>query len=541
MTQFLARLPLPKEIAPLTLNLIVSAYIMALLNGTFWGRVSTVFAEQPFAMVAFCVAVFALTLFTLSALTLPYLHKPALALMIVIAAGSDHFQRAFGVLIDRDMIQNAMLTTVNESRHLFTVDMIARITLKGLIPAALVLMVRLKAPPLRHWLWRYPLAIALSLTLLAGALMSDFKTISAAVREHRDMMGSYLPGSTLAAGAKFAKLKLISAQITVSPLGRDATKGARIIAAQKPVLTVVFAGETARAQNWGLNGYARDTTPELRALEVVNYTDTASCGTSTAVSLPCMFSALPFDDYSQTKALAQENLMDILDHAGVAVDWIDNNTGDQGIAKRTGSTRLDATVDASACGRGECTDAVFLPILQKVMAEMTQDTVLVLHMIGSHGPAYFMRYPEDMETFQPACKSASFADCSVEEIVNAYDNSLRFTDHILAQSVQMMAAQDRVIPAMIYMSDHGESLGEGGLYLHAAPMFMAPETQRKVPFVIWLSQDYQSAIGVDQACLSARAQEPVSHDVLFHTVLGMMDIASETRQDALDLTAACKG
>ena len=527
-------------LSPLALNLIVAAYLLTVLNGGFWQRVNTVFKGAPLEVIGFGTAVAGLTLLILSLVTLPLLHRPALALLIVIAAASDHFQRAFGVLIDREMIQNAMLTTSAESRHLINSVFLLRVGLFGLLPAALVFFPRLKPVPLRHILWRYPLMLGVSLALLLGGLLSDFKAYSAAVRENRDMMSAYQPGATLGAFAKYAKQELITADITVSPLGRDAIKGPFLTAAPKPVLTVVFAGETARAQNFGLNGYARDTTPELRKLDVVNFAETWSCGTSTAVSLPCMFSAYAQDDYSQARFLGQENLLDVLTHAGVKVDWVDNNTGDQRIATRTGARKVDATIDPAACASGECTDAALLPILRDTMAGMTEDTVLVLHMIGSHGPAYYLRYPPEAEMYKPACTTASFSDCTPDQIVNAYDNSIRFTDQVLAQAIRMMAAQNRVIPAMVFMSDHGESLGEGGLYLHAAPMFMAPDTQRKVPFVIWLSQPWQQAMGVDQACLAAKADQRQSHDVLFHTVLGLMDIRTTARDPALDLTEGCR-
>lgn len=527
-------------LSALTLNLIVIAYLLAVLNGGFWSRAGTVFAGSPLSLVIFGLAVAALMLAIQSLVTLPWLHRPALALLIITAAVAEHFRRAYGVIIDREMVQNAMLTTANESRHLFSLTFIRDIVLTGVLPAALVFVPRVRPVDWRHRLWRYPVMVVVSLALVVGLLMTNFKTYSAAIREHRDMMGSQQPSATLAAVLRYAKQELVTAQIDAAPLGTDAKPGPHLAAADKPVLLVVFAGETARAQNYGLNGYARDTSPQLAGMDIVNYPDTSSCGTSTAVSLPCMFSALNRDEYSQKRFRGQENLLDVLSHAGLDVQWIDNNTGDQGIGARTGARRLDVTADATACASGECTDAVFLPILRDIMATMTQDTVVVLHMIGSHGPAYYLRYPPEAEAFTPACRSSSFADCTIPQIVNAYDNSIRYTDQILAESIRMMEAQDRVIPAMFYMSDHGESLGEGGLYLHAAPMFLAPETQTKVPFTLWLSPRFQTVMGVDHACLRREANTPKSHDNMFHTVLGLMDIQTSVHKAELDLTSPCR-
>ncbi|WP_226341097.1 phosphoethanolamine transferase [Gemmobacter serpentinus] len=528
------------ELTPLALNLIVAAWLLVLMNGSFWGRVGNAFAGSPMDQVLFGGAAVALMLLVLSLITLPLLHRPLLALMIVTAAVADFYQRSFGVLIDKEMIRNAMLTTTAESKHLITGGFVLHLLFYGILPAALVFWPRLHPAPWHHRLWRYPLGVMLSAALMAGFLAVDFKSIASAVRMHRDMMASFQPGATLSSLIRYAKDQTVSANQPLAALGTDAKPGPALAAAKKPVLMVIFVGETVRAQNFGLNGYARDTTPELRKMDVLNFPDVSSCGTSTAVSLPCMFSPYPADDYSHRKFMGSENLLDVLDHAGLQVEWVDNNTGDQRIATRVTSRRIAVTEDAVACASGECTDAALLPVLARTMEKMTEDTVLVLHMIGSHGPAYSLRYPPEFEAFTPACQVSDFSACTNDEIVNAYDNSVRFTDHILASAIAMMGAQDRVIPAMIYLSDHGESLGEGGLYLHAAPMFMAPETQRKVPFVMWLSPPFKQVMGLDQACLARKGMDSLSQDYLFHSVLGLMDVQTSVRQPALDLTQGCR-
>ncbi len=195
--------------------------------------------------------------------------------------------------------------------------------------------------------------------------------------------------------------------------------------------------------------------------------------------------------------------------------------------------------DAAACAAGECTDAVFLPRLREVAETMTEDTVIVLHQIGSHGPSYWLRYPPERALFAPACQSPELTSCSTDEIVNAYDNTIVQTDWFLAQVIDLLAGQERVAGAMYYVSDHGESLGEGGIYLHGTPMFMAPEYQYKVPMVVWTSDSFRAGMGFDQGCLAGKAGQPVSHDHMFSTVLGLMDIRTETRDAALDLTEGC--
>lgn len=532
--------PLPRPVIGHTaLNLIVSAYILAMLNTGFWRHMGEIFGDTPLQYALFTLSIFALTMLTLEFFGPGRLQRPIAALLILVSASANHFEQSMGILIDREMVRNIFETTVTESRHLVTPGALRAIILTGVLPAALVFWPRVARVGRWHQLWRWPLGVTLCLAVLVGGLFSDFKTFSAVLRERKELLAAYQPGATIGAVARYGKQQWKSGRVELRPVATDARPGPLLAAAQKPVLLVLFAGETARAQNFGLNGYDRQTTPGLAERGVINFPDVASCGTSTAVSLPCMFSPLAQADYSRDGFLSQENLLDVLARAGFATRWIDNNTGDQQIAARTGWDRVDATLDPAACAV-ECTDEVFLPVIESTLAGITQNTVLVLHMIGNHGPAYYLRYPRERAQFTPDCQSVEFADCTLPEIVNAYDNGMLETDHVLSRSIDMLANSDKALTAMLYLSDHGESLGEGGLYLHAAPLFMAPETQTRVPMVLWLGEGFRDALGLDMDCLRARAQEPASQDNLFHSVLGLLDISTKARDPALDRVGTCR-
>ena len=530
------------EISPLFLNVGATLFMLAAFNNTWWGRLSGALDGHPVQMVILAGAFWALTLFVATLLGPRWLQKPVLISMVLIGAAASWYQDELGATINRDMIQNVMQTTVTEARHLVTLPYALHMLVWGVLPALAILLVRIKPLSLRRDLVIWALSVLLSFALVPGLLITDFKAFSSLLRERKDIVNAYQPLTPIVGAYRYGKMMLASAQTEVEPLGLDAQKGPLLAAARKPVVTVIFAGETARAQNWGANGYARNTSPETIAAGAINFSNVESCGTATAVSLPCMFSDLTESDFSTTRFRSRENLLDVLSHAGVKVEWIDNNTGDQGIGARTGSSRLSADADPVACAAGECTDEVFLPILREKLASITEDTVLVFHMIGSHGPAYFMRYTDDFRRFTPDCRSADFNTCTEEEIANAYDNTLLFTDHVLAQAMaELEAAQDRVAPALLFLSDHGESLGEGGLFLHGAPRFLAPEVQYKVPMEIWLSEGYRDAMGLDSACVAAQSDQPLSQDYMFHTILGMMDIRTAAHDPAHDLVAACKG
>ena len=522
-------------------SLAVTAFIMAADNHTFWHRSMEVFDGNLLHVAGWGSAVSMLTLLTLRLPGFRWLLRPMAALLLILAAITSYFMDRLGIIIDREMIQNAMLTTLSESKHLVTWNFVAHVILWGVLPAAVALWVRVRRGPLLGDMLRWVLTMAVTLAVFAGLLFSDFKAYSAVAREHKEVLASYQPGAAISGAARYAKMMLKAKNVTVAPVGRDAHKGRRIGDLTKPVLTVVFVGETARAQNFAMNGYGRPTTPELERRGVINFPDVTSCGTSTAVSVPCMMSNLGRDGYSYNRSIRQENLIDVLHHADVDVLWWDNNTGDQGVAARiTQARRMTAADDPEACTSGECTDAVFLGPLKQALPAITRDTVLFLHMIGSHGPSYYLRYPPSAEHFAPACRTAEFADCSVAEIVNAYDNSIRFTDDVIARTIDLLSAQANVVPAVLYLSDHGESLGEDGLYLHAAPYFMAPATQTTVPMMMWLPESYASGLAVRRDCVEAKAALAHSHDNLFHTVLGLMDIETEARDPALDLIGACR-
>lgn len=535
-------MPRRPELGALPYALGVSGFIMMAHNFTFWGRAYDVFGDRPLQLIGWGIAVWMLTLLTLVFFSLRVLLRPVAVGLLILSSVTSYYMDQLGIVIDREMIQNAMLTTVTESKHLVTANFLFHVLVWGIVPSIAALWFRVRPAGFLGGLWRWILTLAMTVAVFAAALFSDYKAFAAVARERKEVLASYQPGAAIGGAARYAKMMLKSRDVTVAPLGRDAKKGPLITAEARPVLTVVFVGETARAQNFALNGYDRPTTPELARRGVVNFTDVTSCGTSTAVSVPCMMSNLTRDGYSYDAAIRQENLIDVLAHADVDVLWWDNNTGDQGTASRLGMVRrMGPSDDPAACAEGECTDAVFLAPLAAELPKITRDTVLFIHMIGSHGPSYYLRYPKSAEVFTPACRTAEFADCTPDEIVNAYDNTIRFTDHVIASTIDILQGQDRVVPAVFFLSDHGESLGENGLYLHAAPYFMAPETQTRVPMVMWLSDAYKAAFGVDGACLSAKAGQPQSQDSVFHTVLGLMDILTTVRSADLDITAGCTG
>jgi len=532
----LARRP---ELSPFVLNVLVATYFLAICNSTFWGHLFRIFDGRTVTALVFAGAVWALMMLVISVLAVRWLQKPVLVALLITAGVTSYYVDVLGVVVDREMIQNAVTTTFAESKHLITLHFLSHVFLYGGIPALLVLWVRIRRASVWRGLAGVGLVTVLSAALLVGLLFTNLKAYSTVLRGNKELMASVQPLAPMGAALRYGKMMFKSTQIVVQPTGTDAKPGPYLAKADKPVLMVIVAGETGRAQNWSLGGYDRDTNPELKKRDIVYYPNATSCGTATATSLPCMFSPLTRSEYSYEGGLSHENLVDVLTHAGFKVEWWDNNTGDKDIADRIPSRFMKAEDGAEFCFP-ECIDGVFLKGLQDKADTITQNTVIVVHQIGSHGPSYWLRYPPERELFKPACHTPELTQCSTEEIVNAYDNTIAYTDFFLGQVIDLLDASDRVIPAMYYVSDHGESLGEGGLYLHGTPYFMAPEYQTRVPMVIWMSQRFRDSLALDPACLAKNAADPVSHDNMFSTVLGMLDVTTTVRDTTLDLAAPCR-
>lgn len=535
--------PIPAErrlrpaIGAIPLSIAVTLFVLCTANQSFWHKTAAYFSGTVGATAVFGVGLAALLSAVCIMMSVRFLTKPLFIFLLLTSAVASWFMDRFGVVVNVDMIRNAAETTQAEASNLITPAFVWHLVGFGLLPSLLVAWVRIDHRPFFAKA-RTNAAFVLPLLLVAAvAATMQMRLLASTSREHRDWLASLNPVGPIVSAIRYGASTGAEKDIVVQGLGADA----RVVAAagRRPRVLVVVAGETARAENFSLGGYARPTNPELAARDVTYFPETTSCGTATAVSLPCMFSVYTRDSYTHRKGLETENLLDVLSHAGIAVEWWDNNTGSKRIADRVGYTFLPKSADPRFCSEGECQDGILLDRLGPWLDGVTKDSVLVIHQLGSHGPAYFERYPDAYRRFTPDCRTAELADCTAEEIVNAYDNTIAFTDHVLSSIIdELQRRQDRFDASMVYMSDHGESLGEHGLYLHGAPYLIAPKQQTQVPFVLWLGAQDRDAI--DGACLQRRAGEPASHDNLFHTVLGLMSVATSVYERPLDVLSECR-
>ncbi len=525
------------EIGSMALATLTALYLIAFTNRTFFTR-SFEYFDNHLSLAAFALGLTCLFAAFTIAISVKYLMKPVLIVMILAAASASWFMDGFGTIIDVDMIRNAATTTTSEAGHLVTPAYILHMTVFGFLPSLMIAFVRIKH---RNFLakLRWNLTAIVPLLLLALACgVSSARSIAAVTRLHKDLILTLNPFVPVGSAIGFALASEADKNIVAAPLGTDA-RVAGATRSGKPRVLIIVTGETARAENFSLNGYARETNPELKKRDITYFSDTSSCGTATAVSVPCMFSNLKRSGYSHSAGLANENLLDVFGHAGIKTEWWENNTGAKGVADRTVMRSFSDANDPRFCTANECLDDAMIDQLDTWLAGIKGDSVLVLHQLGSHGPAYYQRYTPEFARFTPECKTGEIGTCERQAVVNTYDNTILYTDHILSSVIDKLKARENSIdPAMIYMSDHGESLGENGLYLHGAPYIIAPSQQTHVPFVLWQGEEMKAS--VDAGCLTKRAGEEASHDNLFHTALGLMAVKTSVYTPKLDVLSACR-
>lgn len=526
---------------------LVALLLAAAANARFWsafigaaGGLS--YASLPLLAGAFLIVVLFFNA-CLTAASFRYVAKPVLIALLLAAAVASHFIAAYGIVIDKAMIQNVFETDTREAFELLDWRLALRVAVLGVLPSLWVARARIRFAHGVRGLLRQAGIAGGSLALAALLLMCLFKNLAPALHEHRELRFLLVPTNVIQAVHGYLHGRW-ARPVVVAPLGRDAVKGAAWAGQTRKTLTVIVVGETARAASFSLNGYPRQTNPRLSRVDgLVNFSNVSSCGTATAVSVPCVFSNLGRDGYSQSRAAGQEGLLDVLTHAGLKVLWRDNNSGCKGVCDRVAYQDLSRpTPHDSRCRGDECYDERLLDGLPELVRAGAGDTVLVLHQKGSHGPAYASRYPQGFGRFGPACDGGQFEKCSRASIQAAYDNTILYTDHVLASAIERLrelAREQEVDTALLYFSDHGESLGENNVYLHGAPYMLAPSEQTRVPMMLWMSDGFSARFGIDRTCLNARRGQALSHDNVFHSVLGMLDIRTAVLNPRLDLFHAC--
>ena len=526
-------------------NIIFAAWLAIALNVSFYQHLISLTPAEGIHSALF-IGSSVLIIFSLYLLIFQLTHwqfnaKLFMAMWIILGGLSAYFVNSLGVMIDADQIQNVLQTDTQEAFDLLTFQLIFWILAFVAAPLILIYILPIRSEPIASILLKKLITLLSSLLFIGGSLFIYYVDYAAIFRENRELKSMISPQNMIASSISYYRKQTPKQNLPFIHYGKDAHVIQRIALSTPPKLMVLVVGETARAESFSLNGYAQNTNPELSKLDIINFTQVNSCGTATAVSVPCMFSGMPRIDYDANLAKRREGLLDIAQRAGYKVTWIDNNSGCKGVCDRVEQFQIPASIQQKWCNaEHECVDEILVDSLKNYLAHLNPHDLtprlIVLHQMGSHGPAYYKRTTAAYQPFQPACHTKSIQSCSTQALLNSYDNSIVYTDRVLSLIIQNLAKVQHYQTAFWYLSDHGESTGEHGLYLHGSPYAIAPSQQTHVPMFMWFSQNWKKNASDQLSCLVKQKNSVLSHDNLFPTLLSLLDISSKTLQQRLNIS-----
>ena len=546
-----------KAIHPTWFMVLTSVWLASIGNLALWQELTRLPEMNDWRAVwfgvAFAALIAALLCLLMSLLCWRWTLKPVIALFLTSAAFGAYFMLSYRVVIDSSMMVNVLQTDLKESLELFSWRLVVAVLFLAVLPIVVIWKRQVKQLTLLQIIVSNVKLFLASCVVAAVAVFPIYQDFASSMRNHIQLRYLINPLNSFYGLAQLAIQPLQNTSGTLQAIGADAKLGKMYTNQPKIPILVLVLGETARSTNFGINGYDRDTTPLLKKLkenadqsgELTTQTNAWSCGTSTATSLPCMFSHLGKSAY-ENKTADYENLIDVLDKAGLAVIWLENQSGCKGICDRVYRAATNKLDIAEFCSTDECFDEIMLHNLDDRLREvsfekLSKGAVIVMHQMGSHGPAYYKRSPAAIKKFKPECTNNALQECSRTELVNAYDNSIVYTDYFLSKVIGMLKSKASTIQGgMLYVSDHGESLGENNLYLHGLPYAIAPDVQKHIPWISWFANDFIGRHNLDTDCMESRSGKQLNHDNYFHTVLGLMDIQTAVYNADLDAYATCR-
>ena len=525
-----------KETTRPKLIITVSLFLILFCNINFFQHVLEVYPlniKNSWHILSLGVLFTCVNIILLTLVCFKYTTKPLMIILLITSSIVAYFMDTYHIFIDDTMIDNVVKTDLAEALGLMSFRLVLYFFLLGIIPSILIYKINIIEFPLKKSIITRIILIGLSVVIIISNIFLFGNFYASFFREHKPLRfytnpAYYLYSSGIYVGNFFKRDSMPFRQI-----GLDAK-----ISPADPhrELVILVIGETARADHFSLNGYSKKNNPLLEKEDVISFKNTWACGTSTASSVPCMFSFYGHSQNKDNKISTTENVLDILQRAGVNVIWLDNNSNSRGVATRIPHVNYKTPDNNPICDI-ECRDEGMLVNLQTYINEHPQgDIFIVLHQMGNHGPEYFKRYPPLFEKFTPVCKTNQLEKCTREEINNAYDNAILYTDYFLSKTIALLKKNDaQYETSLFYVSDHGESLGEKGLYLHGLPYMIAPDAQKHVPMIMWFGDGFNNKEEINFNALKNKINNYYSHDNIFHTILGLLEVKTAVYDKTKDI------
>lgn len=455
---------------------------------------------------------------TLLFVTLALARRLVKPVCMFVAVGNSvalYFVVTYQVVLDRTMMGNVFNTDFQEAASYLHPKLLLYVALLGVLPALLLTRIRIGEGEFR----RLAAGALVTLTVGLGWIYAASGSWLWIDQHAKKLGGMVLPWSYLVNAVRYQSSRIeIANRSEPLPPATFTHQGKRLV--------VLVIGEAARAQNFALYGYEQPTNPGLSERQVVALTDTTACATYTTAAIACMLSS------TGSASDGLEPLPNYLQRQGVEVIWRANNWGAPvlHVASYQRSRDLRAHCSGDGCEHDE---VLLTGLSEQIRASESRNILVVLHLRGSHGPAYYSEYPPGFEVFSPVCESVDLNECSPESLENAYDNTLVYTDHVLSRTIDLIEALSDLPSVFLYVSDHGESLGEFGLYLHGTPWSLAPQVQKSIPFVVWMSKAFMDEKGISNADLNRNPHHSQAN--VFHSVMGAFGMVGPAYDRELDV------
>jgi lipid A ethanolaminephosphotransferase len=501
--------------------ILAAIYIAVMLNRNFFAKTIAIYPlgdHTGFLISLLCVLVcLVLLMITIVGTIIPV--RIVVSGYIIIASIASYYMNKYQTIFSDEMFANIVQTHASEAWDVISAGLLIHILVFGVIPVTALWLVKVRHTSGWRKLRYSAQTIVAAVIIMVTCVYIYAPNYSSFVRQHKAFRYYTNPAYPVYSLIKYSTEKLTHKDsgdlIKILPDAKITEKG------EDRELIILVLGETARKDRFSLYGYERLTNPLLQQEDdLIIYENVVACGTSTAVSLPCIFSHFEKDDFDADESGGYENVLDRLSSLGVNILWLDNNSSSKGVADRVRYEDYSLPSVNPVCDV-ECRDIGMLSTLQNYIDSQAGDILIVLHQSGSHGPAYYKRYPKEFEKFTPACQSAELAECSKEAISNAYDNSILYTDYFLSEVIKLLKDNTpRFETAMLYVSDHGESLGDKGIYLHGLPYSIAPQEQVDIPVLLWTG----ASSDIDVGSALSRKEKKLSHDAIFYSLLEAFEV-----------------
>ena len=519
----------------LKIIIIYSLFITLIFNFHIFGYFENAYYlkfNSEFNKIYFLVAGFLLIFTILASILLllgqRFLLKPLVIILVFVSAINYYFLNNLQVIIDEGVIQSTLDSFIEQNwgeiNDLLTFKYFIFLFFYGFLPSIILTLIKIEYPAFKKEIIAR-IILPLFLFLVSGTLVfANYKNISFIARGISELKTQVIPHYFISnvkdyidvrvdANREFIKLKHTADQLFP----------------EEKMIGVIVVGETARADRFSLNGYSKKTNSFLEKQNIQNFSEAYACGTYTAVSVPCMFTLSEYKKYNAHESKFQENLLDLVKSADIETIWIGNNSSCKHVCDRVKTIDYVDKNSENYIGYG-VHDEVVIEGLKKILRENNSNkTLIILHTMGSHGPAYFNRYPDEFEKFKPSCKSNEPQSCSADELNNSFDNTIVYTDYIISKAIDILKKEKESQNFLIYASDHGESLGENGVYLHAAPMAIAPKEQVHIPMLMWASENLKlnrKLVGKSYPEYS-EFKSKITHEYIRHTILDFFNLKTQ--------------